>query len=93
MLYPDNPKFRRGVRGTPWRDTPQGLAAYDAAKARAQALANKTGFDHGVECADLVPEWRVFMLPMRQNRFGHELRCEVVPCMNPATCQLGHGSR
>ena len=49
------------------------------------------GFDYGLEVNDVFREWRIFMLPMRQNRSGHELRCEVVMCSNMATCQLGHG--
>lgn len=86
-------KVRRGVRGTPWRETPDGQRAYREARAKAQALANDTGFDFGLECSDLYKEWRTFMLPMRQNRTGHELRCEVVMCENMAKCQLGHGCR
>jgi hypothetical protein len=31
------------------------------------------------------------MLPQRKNRYGFELRCEVVECENLDRCQPGHG--
>lgn len=78
-------------RNTLWTDTPAGHVAYVKARAKAQALANELGFDYGLESNEMFKEFRVFMLPMRQNRSGHELRCEVVMCENLAVCQLGHG--
>lgn len=66
---------------------------YAPKKAEAQKRADETGFDHGIEWLGTFGGWHVFMLPRRDNRYGHETRCEVVPCMNPATCQEGHGSR
>lgn len=74
-----------------WKQTEQGRAAYVAARAEAQAKANATGLDHGIEANDVFKTWRVFMLPRRENRYGHELRCEVVSCESLAKCQQGHG--
>lgn len=74
-----------------WRSTPEGDAKYRAARERAQALANELGFDHGIEANDVFRDWRVFMLPRRENRYGFELRCEVVHPENLAKCQPGHG--
>lgn len=70
-------------KGTAWRDTPAGHAAYLAARAEAQAKANETGYDYGLEANDLFKQWRVFMLPRKENRAGHELRCEVVLSERP----------
>ena len=61
---------------------------YRAARAAAQARANALGFDHGLE-RDAFG-WRTFMLPARQNRYGHELRCEVVYAKGQ-NVQCGHG--
>lgn len=64
---------------------------YEAAKAEARKLANATGFDFGVEHNAIFKMWRYFMLPSRQNRRGHELRCEVVSCDVFDNCKPGHG--
>lgn len=74
-----------------WSQTPAGIAAYVAARAKAQADANADGFDRGLEANDLFKVYRSFMLPQRQNRCGHELRCEVVSCEILDRCQPGHG--
>jgi hypothetical protein len=79
------------ARKLPWHLTDAAGPAYRIAREKAQALANETGFDYGIEANDLFREFRVFMLPMRANRSGHELRCEVVHCTNLATVQIGHG--
>ncbi len=63
--------------------------AYDVVRAEAQAKANATGFDHGVE-KDAFG-YRSFMLPRRENRYGFELRCEAVSCDNLMKQQPGHG--
>lgn len=76
---------------TAWRDSPPGRAAYKAVRAEAQRKANETGYDYGIEANDLMKEWRTFMLPQRQNRSGHELRCEIVSCEHPDRRKLGHG--
>lgn len=64
---------------------------YAAARAYTQKLANELGFDHGLEFNKLFKEYNVFMLPSKQNRYGHELRCEVVSCENKHTVKPGHG--
>jgi len=76
---------------TAWRSTPEGREKYRAARERAQALANELGFDHGLEANDVFREFRVFMLPAKANRYGFELRCEVVMCGYLDKCQPGHG--
>ncbi len=62
---------------------------YDEAKAHARAQANALGFDYGIE-RDAFG-YRAFMLPRRENRRGHELRCEVVSCDDITRAQAGHG--
>lgn len=62
---------------------------YDEAKRKAQASADETGFDYGVEKNAFG--FSCFMLPQKRNRCGHELRCEVVMCATLAKCQPGHG--
>lgn len=62
---------------------------YNTARAEAQANANETGFDFGLE--RLGKSWRVFMLPQKRNRYGYELRCEVVMCETLERCKPGHG--
>jgi hypothetical protein len=74
-----------------WTLTPEGDAKYRAARAQAQQRANELGFDHGLERNDLFKTFHIFVLPRRENRFGHELRCEVVSPENLAKCQPGHG--
>lgn len=70
-------------KDTAWRDTSTGRAAYLTARAEAQAKANETGYDYGLEANDLFKQWRTFMLPRKENRAGHELRCEVVSSERP----------
>jgi hypothetical protein len=55
-------------------------ASYPAARAQAQASADLHGLDMGIEWLGEgnMGHWHVFMLPRPENRFGHELRCEVV---------------
>lgn len=62
---------------------------YREVRAEAQARANATGFDHGVE--RLGGCFRYFMLPARDNRCGFECRCEVVSCEQVEGIQPGHG--
>lgn len=78
---------------TAWRSTPDGVSKYRAARAEAQAKANADGFDRGLEANDLFKSWNVFMLPGKSNRYGHEVRCEVVSCEDLSKCQAGHGPR
>jgi hypothetical protein len=63
---------------TAWRDSPTGHAAYLTCRKEAQENADRYGIDYGIEANDLFKSWRCFMLPRVGNRFGHELRCEVV---------------
>jgi hypothetical protein len=81
------------TRKSLWRDSPAGVAAYIASRATAQGIANRTGFDIGIECNELFRTWNTWTLPMRKNRCGHELTCEVVSCENLDRCQPGHGPR
>lgn len=61
------------------------------ARAYAQAKANTTGKDHGIEWNHVYNKFSVFGLPGVPFRFGHELACEVVLCENEQTCKPGHG--
>jgi len=65
--------------------------SYESARDYAQKRANTTGRDYGLEVNALLKEYRVFALPMRQHRFGHELRCEVVSCEDIGKTAIGHG--
>jgi hypothetical protein len=69
------------------------MKRYEQVKAEAQDLANLYGFDYGVEKCGFPerPEYRYFMLPRRENRYGFELRCEVVSCTDLSKCRPGHG--
>ena len=53
---------------------------WKAAHADAQARANEFRRDYGIEKAREYGHtvFRVFGLPRPENRYGHELRCEVV---------------
>lgn len=75
-----------------WIDTPEGIAAYRAKRAEAQAWANQTGFDVGMRVNRLFKEWSFFGLPDAVNRYGDELSCEVVMCEDISKTQPGHGS-
>jgi len=69
--------------------------SYTAAAAYAQKQADETGFDFGVEdlSGPLGKSFSVFMLPGKQYRSGHELRCEVRSCTNPDKMRKGHGHK
>ena len=66
-------------------------AGYPAARAAAQARADETGMDIGLEWLGLVSGWVARALPCRENRYGHERWCEVVMCSDVSRCALGHG--
>src|ERR1041385_8411453 len=74
-----------------WARTPAGGAEYTRVRAEAQAKANETGFDYGLERNDLFKTFCFFLLPGKASRFGHELQCEVVMCEIVDKCQPGHG--
>lgn len=63
---------------TAWRYSADGHARYLVARAEAQARANESGQEIGLEANDLFRTFNSFALPLPQNRQGHELRCEVV---------------
>lgn len=69
----------------------QKVETYRAARAKAQMKANELGIDHGLEWNPIFNHWHIFMLPEKQNRYGFELRCEVVSCEILSKCQRGHG--
>jgi hypothetical protein len=84
----------RGRKSDPsaWRQTPEAQAKYREARAYAQSKANEMGMDMGLEGNDVFKHWNVFgPLPKRENRSGHELRCEVVSPENIGSTQPGHG--
>jgi hypothetical protein len=84
----------RGRKSDPsaWRQTPEAQAKYREARAYAQSKANEMGMDMGLEGNDVFKHWNVFgPLPKRENRSGHELRCEVVSPENIGSTQRGHG--
>jgi hypothetical protein len=56
---------------------------YEDAFAHAQSSANASGFSYGLErLPGPMGGWHVFMLPAVANRYGHELRCQEVRCMD-----------
>jgi len=65
--------------------------SYHEARRAAEQAADSDGFDRGIERNALFNTWRVFMLPRKENRYGHELRCEVVSATLLERCQKGHG--
>jgi hypothetical protein len=66
------------------------LTGYESVRKDAQARCNADGFDRGIE-RDHFGAYHHFMLPQRKNRYGHELRCEVVMCEKLDHCRPGHG--
>lgn len=51
---------------------------YEEAKTFALEQAMKLDIAHGIEKPTAYSGWTVKMLPLPQNRFGFELRCEAV---------------
>jgi len=84
---------RKAKKTVPAYETAAFQERYPAAKAEAQAKADATGYDHGLEYNELFKSFSVRMLPNRENRCGHELRCEVVSCSDFSKCKPGHGPR
>jgi len=66
---------------------------YHEARAEAQKQANALGFDYGLELNKLFRTYTVFMLPRREHRCGHELRCEVISAEDIKVQKPGHGLR
>ena len=64
------------------------------ARAYAQREADADGMDRGLEKLPDYPSgvrYRVFLLPGKHERAGHELRCEVVMCSDLRKCPPGYG--
>jgi hypothetical protein len=61
-----------------WAKSPDGVTAYHTARAEAQKKANELQRDIGLEVNGLFKCYHTFILPNPENRFGHELWCEVV---------------
>lgn len=74
-----------------WRYTPEFTAKYAILKAAAQARADATGYDVGIEVFDTTKTVHMFGLPQRWNRFGRDAVCEVVVCSDMSKCMPGHG--
>jgi len=74
-----------------WLQTDLGRSRYQAAREEAQKKANSLGMDVGLEANHLFKEFSSFLLPAKQYRAGHELRCEVVHPEKLETTQPGHG--
>ena len=66
-------------------------AGYAAAREIAQKKANEFGYNYGLHYSEPFNEWSSRMLPMKKNRYGHDVTCEVVWCENLDKCQVGHG--
>jgi hypothetical protein len=66
---------------------------YRAARSCAQTLADRSGYDYGVEYNPQFNNYRVFALPRRENRQGYETRCEVVSPSDLLKCRPGHGPK
>lgn len=64
---------------------------YFEIRKQAQAKANETGRDQGIELNKLFKEYRTFPLPAAQHRQGFELRCEVVHPERIEKTAPGHG--
>lgn len=62
---------------------------YETVRAEAQKIANETGMDRGIERNAFG--FTHFGLPRRENRYGHELRCEVVSTERN-NAKPGHGA-
>lgn len=81
-----------GVMARRTKQTKTPTAAQHAeARARAQKYADETGFDVGLEWNEIFGEFFSRTLPRRENRYGYELRVEVVHPTYLAKCQPGHG--
>lgn len=76
--------------------SPDGLRLYAECRAKAQAHADLTGTDVGIELLwngghpGLV-SWSWFGLPQKHHRYGHETTCEVVHPTDVTRTQPGHG--
>ena len=58
---------------------------WDDARKAAVVNARAYAHDYGIEKVNEfgTKGFRVFMLPKPENRYGHELRCEVVKASDP----------
>lgn len=63
---------------------------HEAAKKKAQDLADATGLDFGVRTGS-DGTYSAIMMPSRDRRTAKDLECEIVHCRNPLKIQPGHG--
>ena len=70
----------------------QTFKTYEEAFKVAQESANKMGMSYGLEKGGIRgDESTVFLLPQVRNRYGHELRCQVVyPMLPPEKVAYGY---
>ncbi len=73
---------------------------YAEIRAAAQARADATGQDQGIEVLPAynrqtrkwdAKSYHTFGLPERGSRYGRDATCEVVSCSDLARCWPGHG--
>lgn len=69
------------------------MKEYKDAREIAQKKANDSGMDFGLEFNSIFKTYNSFMLPRKENRTGHELRCEVVSPENIDKTEKGHGCK
>lgn len=67
------------------------LTTYPAAKAAAQARADATGMDVGLEWLGTYSGWVARGLPCKGSRFGSDRLVECVSCSDITKCFPGHG--
>lgn len=84
-------KSRQRLRDAEWSESEGARKQYLYVRARAQEEANADGFDRGIERNDMFRSFTYRMLPRKENRYGHETRCEVVSCEDVSKTQPGHG--
>jgi hypothetical protein len=85
VLLSENSADKEALRKL--RSTQNPGRTYKEVRAEAQREADEFGYDYGIERNAFG--FTHFMLPRRENRFGHELRCEVVHPTKGA--KPGHG--
>lgn len=85
--------YRKVIKRKPYKVKELDWEEYKQLSKEAQKNADETGCDWGLEKNELFGTFRIFPLPRKRIRSGHELRCEVLECTNYARQQPGHGSK